>query len=89
MLADASEAAMRSLTGPTPPRITAVVRRVIEAKKADHQLDLAELTLLEIDRISEVYARMLGSVYHSRIEYPEFTEGGDRHAGQRHQPSGA
>lgn len=89
MLADASEAAMRSLTNPTPERIADVVRRVIETKRADHQLDMSDLTLSEIEQVTGVYARMLEGVYHPRIEYPEFAEGSDQHAGQRHQPSRA
>lgn len=89
MLADASEAAMRSLTNPTPERIGDVVRRVIETKRADHQLDLSDLTIAEIEQVTGVYAQMLEGVYHPRIEYPEFAEGSDQHAGQRHQPSRA
>lgn len=89
MLADASEAAMRSLTNPTPQRIGDVVRKVIEMKRADHQLDLSDLTIADIERVTGVYAQMLEGVYHPRIEYPEFTEGSDQHAGQRQQPSRA
>lgn len=89
MLADASEAAMRSLTNPTPQRIADVVRKVIETKRADHQLDLSDLTIADIEQITGVYAQMLKGVYHPRIEYPEFTEGSDQHAGQCQQPSRA
>jgi len=89
MLADASEAAMRSLTNPTPERIAGVVRRVIESKRADRQLDLSDLTMADIELVTGVYAQMLEGVYHPRIEYPEFTEGSDQHAGQRHEPSRA
>jgi hypothetical protein len=89
MLADASEAAMRSLTNPTPERIAGVVRKVIETKRADHQLDLSDLTIADIELVTGVYAQMLEGVYHPRIEYPEFAEGSDQHAGQRQQPSRA
>ena len=89
MLADASEAAMRSLTNPTPERIDGVVRKVIELKRADHQLDLSDLTIADIELVTGVYAQMLEGVYHPRIKYPEFSEGSDQHAGQRQQPSRA
>jgi len=89
MLADASEAAMRSLTNPTAERIAEVVRKVIETKRADHQLDLSDLTISDIEQVTGVYVQMLEGVYHPRIEYPEFSEGSDQHAGQRHQPSRA
>ncbi|PKQ20597.1 MAG: hypothetical protein CVT66_03995 [Actinobacteria bacterium HGW-Actinobacteria-6] len=89
MLADSCEAAVRATTKPTPPRIEEVVRKVVSAKLADHQLDLAKLTLAEIESVIGVYTRMLSSVYHPRMEYPDVVSGRDKHAGQRNKPSRA
>jgi putative nucleotidyltransferase with HDIG domain len=89
MLADSVEAAVRSISKPTPPKIEEAIRKVVAAKMADHQLDDADLTLADIERIIQVYARMLASVYHPRIEYPEAELRKEQHAGQRKQPSGA
>jgi putative nucleotidyltransferase with HDIG domain len=89
MLADSCEAAVRATTKPTPPRIEEVVRKVVSAKLADHQLDLAKLTLAEIESVIVVYTRMLSSVYHPRMEYPSVVSGRDKHAGQRNEPSRA
>jgi hypothetical protein len=70
MLADSSEAAVRAMKKPNPPRIETVVRQVIDEKVADGQLDSADLTLADIETIIQIYARMLSSLYHPRIEYP-------------------
>jgi hypothetical protein len=70
MLADSSEAAVRAIKKPSPQRIKATVKSVIEDKVADGQLDSADLTLADIQKIVEVYSRMLSSLYHPRIEYP-------------------
>ncbi|MDP3631406.1 MAG: HDIG domain-containing protein [Actinomycetota bacterium] len=89
MLADSAEAAVRAVVKPTPPRIEETVRKVIAGKLADHQLDLANLTLAEIENITAVYSRMLASVYHPRIDYNDMMVRKERHAGQHHEPSRA
>jgi len=89
MLADSVEAAVRAIKKPTPPKIEEAIRKVVAAKMADHQLDDADLTLADIEKIVQVYTRMLASVYHPRIEYPESELRKERDASQRQQPSGA
>jgi hypothetical protein len=89
MLADSAEAAMRTLTHPTPSRIDGALRRIVRAKIEDHQLDQCDLTLADIETVIQVYGRMLASVYHPRIEYPEPSEKVEAHAGEHHQPQGA
>ncbi|MCE5202844.1 MAG: HDIG domain-containing protein [Actinomycetia bacterium] len=81
MLADSCEAAVRACSKPTPVRIEDVVRKVVSAKLNDHQLDQADLTFAEIETVINVYTRMLASVYHPRIEYPEVIAGRNRNAG--------
>lgn len=88
MLADASEAAVRALKKPSAPRVEATVRRVIDEKLADGQLDDADLTLSDIDTIARTYSRMLTSMYHARVEYPD-TQAGRANAYQHHEPSRA
>ncbi len=70
MLADSCEAAARTVRKPTPPRVEATVRGVIDGKVADGQLDDARLTLADIESVIKVYSRMLSAVYHPRVEYP-------------------
>jgi len=71
MIADAAEASVRALKRPTLPRIEATVRKVVDGKMADRQFDDADLTLSDIEKTIKVCARLLASMYHPRIEYPE------------------
>lgn len=71
MLADSVEGATRSIDEPNPAKIGDVVRKVINNKFIDGQLDECNLTLKEIERISATFTRVLGAMYHSRIKYPE------------------
>jgi putative nucleotidyltransferase with HDIG domain len=75
MLADSAEAAVRTVKKPTPPRVEAAVRKVVDAKVADGQLDEADLTLADIERVIQVYSKMLSASYHNRVEYPEEQKG--------------
>jgi putative nucleotidyltransferase with HDIG domain len=74
MLADVAEAAARTVQGPSEDRLRATVRRVVEGKVADGQLQDSRMSQSDIDRTVDVYAHMLASVYHTRVEYPEDVE---------------
>ncbi|HEY8552891.1 MAG TPA: HDIG domain-containing metalloprotein [Thermaerobacter sp.] len=71
MLADAVEATIRSMGHLTPARIEQVVRKIIKDRLNDGQLDRADLTLRDLDRIAATFVRVLTGVFHHRIEYPE------------------
>ncbi|MBI1952570.1 MAG: HDIG domain-containing protein [Candidatus Omnitrophica bacterium] len=70
LLADSVEAATRALKERTPERMAEVVRRIVNNKFIDGQLDECELTLKDLHRITETFLRVLGGIYHSRVEYP-------------------
>ena len=55
----------------TPQRIEDVVRKVINNKFIDGQLDECNLTLREIDTIASIFVRVLSAMYHGRVKYPE------------------
>ncbi len=74
MLADAAEAAVRSIPKPTVQRIEQTVRRVVRDKLEDGQLDRCALTLADLRVVTSTYVQMLTGVYHSRIEYPDLPE---------------
>jgi hypothetical protein len=80
MLADAVEAASRSLAAPTEPQIRKLVHNVATEKLLDGQLDESGLTLTQIRRAESVFVRILTSLYHVRVAYPEGNarEGGPR-----------
>lgn len=71
MLADAVEAAVRSLTRPTPDRIDEVARRLIREKLEDGQLNECGLTFSDLNRVAGAFVRILSGVLHPRLEYPD------------------
>jgi putative nucleotidyltransferase with HDIG domain len=73
LLADSVEAASRTLDDPTPSSIQGLVKKIINNKFIDAQLDECELTLKDLERIAEVFTHILTGIYHSRVEYPEDT----------------
>jgi len=73
-MADTIEAMTRSLKNPTPSRITEMVNNAIKKKILDGDLDGCELSLREIKIISDVFIRILTTMYHTRIEYPDEKE---------------
>lgn len=71
LLADVAEATTRNLSEPTPARIKNLVRDVIAKRLVDGQLDECPLTLDDLKKVRESFARVLIGMYHSRIRYPE------------------
>ncbi len=71
MLADAVEAASRTLTDPTPARIQGMVQKIINNIFIDGQLDECELTLKDINNIAKSFKLVLGGIFHYRVDYPE------------------
>jgi hypothetical protein len=70
MLADAVEAASRTLSEPTPARIKGLVERIINSIFLDGQLEECELTLKDLHKIEESFTRILTAIFHQRIDYP-------------------
>jgi cyclic-di-AMP phosphodiesterase PgpH len=71
MLADGTEAAVRSIEDKTPEAIGEMVERIAAEKVADGQLDDCDLTLRDVQRVKEAFRELLAGVYHERIPYPE------------------
>jgi cyclic-di-AMP phosphodiesterase PgpH len=74
MIADACEAASRSLDEPSVNKIKNTVDSIINNMFVDGQFDESNITLKRLKIISDVYAKTLVTLYHSRIEYPETKE---------------
>ena len=70
MLADAVEAAARSLNEPTPSRIRGVVTRILDARVKDGQLDESPITFEDLARIRESFIPILTALFHARVHYP-------------------
>jgi putative nucleotidyltransferase with HDIG domain len=74
LLADAVEAASRTLDEPTPSSIENLVKKIINNKFIDGQMDECDLSLKDIHVIAESFARVLMGVFHTRPDYPESAE---------------
>lgn len=70
MLADACEAATRSINEPTPAKIQAMVHSIITKRYLEDQFAECDLTFNDLQIIEESFTRTLVSLYHHRIEYP-------------------
>jgi hypothetical protein len=79
MLADAVEAASRTLEEPTPKRIETFVQTIVENIFVDGQLDECELTLKDLHAIQKSFRTILLGIFHHRIEYPERIEDDGTH----------
>jgi putative nucleotidyltransferase with HDIG domain len=71
MLADAVEAASKTLSEPTSSRVKGLVSRIINNIFTDGQLDDCELTLKDLHYIEEIFGRILTGIFHQRVEYPD------------------
>ncbi len=71
LLADAVEAASRTLGDATPARIQGMVQKIINNIFIDGQLDECELTLKNLHEIAKSFNQVLSGIYHHRIDYPE------------------
>lgn len=70
LLADSVEAACRALPAHTPAKLQGAVRRIINNKFIDGQLNDCELSLRDLEQIAEAFVRVMSGMYHSRVPYP-------------------
>jgi len=78
MLADSCEASVRAIRTKgslTVDQIEAQVRRIIDDRLKQGQLDECDLTLRELDTIIKTFVKVLSGVHHARVEYPEAMQG--------------
>ncbi len=66
MLADAVEAASRSLATSSPKLLRDLVKKIIRDKFASGQLDQCDLTLRDLDQIVEGFMPILQGIFHTR-----------------------
>ena len=70
MMADAVEAASRSLKAHTPAALRDLVNRIIDGQIADGLHNQSTLEFKDIAPIKQAFIKRLGTIYHSRISYP-------------------
>ena len=79
-IADSVEAAVRSMSQPTPEQIEDLVRKIISDRLQDNQFNECDLTLKELEKVTNSLCESLKGIFHPRIEYPEMTEQKVKHA---------
>ena len=87
-LADASEAAARSIEKPTPKKIASMMDEIFATKIRDGQMDHANLTMAQINTVKESFVFSLSNMLHGRIPYPKDHENNlDKPAEQPSHPT--
>jgi len=71
MLADVSEAAVRTISKPNAVKIEKFIKELIANKVEHGQLSQSELTFRDLEIIENAFVRVLVGYHHSRIEYPK------------------
>jgi cyclic-di-AMP phosphodiesterase PgpH len=71
MMADAVEAASKSLREPTVDKIQQFVDNIISKQIDEKQFNECNITLAEIEIVKKVLTKKLINIYHLRVEYPE------------------
>ena len=71
MLADSLEAAARAQRDPTAEDLDQLVDGIVAGKLTGGQLAESELSFRELKSCVALFKRMLKSMYHARVEYPD------------------
>jgi membrane-associated HD superfamily phosphohydrolase len=71
MLADAVEAAVRTVEDPIPQRLQDIIEDIIRRRFEEGELDECPLTLKDLTKIKGAFLNVLVGVYHTRVKYPE------------------
>ena len=71
MMADAVEAASRSLREYTPEAITELVNRIIDTQIAEGLHSESPISFRDVATIKETFIQRLRTIYHSRVAYPD------------------
>lgn len=79
MMADAVEAASRTLADKTEENITQLVNNIIDGQLQDGRFANADITFKDIATVKKMFIEMLTNIYHSRIAYPKLEKKSENH----------
>ena len=71
MMADAVEAASRSLKDYSPQSVDELVDRIINSQEADGLYRDSPISFKDIETVKQTFKNRLGTIYHGRVAYPE------------------
>ncbi len=74
MMADSSEAAVRSIEKPTKENIEEMINKIIEGKLREEQFSECDINLRDINNIKKAFVETFMGTFHERIEYPDMDE---------------
>jgi putative nucleotidyltransferase with HDIG domain len=72
MIADAVEAASRTIVEPTPQKIRAMIHTIVDDCLRDGQFDECDLTMRDLALIVDTLEKTVTTIFHHRIDYPGF-----------------
>ena len=71
MMADAVEAASRSMKEYTEESIKNLVDTIIDGQINEGLLRYAKITFIDVETVKQVFKEKLITIHHTRIEYPK------------------
>jgi len=74
MLADVTEAAVRTMVKPSVAKMEKFIQQLFDNKVEAGQLAQCDLTFRDLETIKKAFVKVLVGYYHSRIEYPKEDE---------------
>ena len=74
MMADAVEAASRSLKDYSPQSISGLVNKIIDGQVAEGMFNDSPISFQDISKIKQSFIERLATIYHTRIAYPEMNK---------------
>lgn len=74
MMADAVEAACRTLSEYTPGSIEKVVSRIIDDQLNDGQYSDVDITMKQLNTAKKIFSVKIQNIYHARVVYPEINK---------------
>ena len=70
MMADACEAATKSMTDHSEEAIAAMVNKIIDGQVADGLLKETPISFRDVERVKKLFVERLRTFYHVRVSYP-------------------
>lgn len=71
MMADAVEAASRSMAEYTPESISSLVDKIIDSQAAEGRFKESPISFHDVEIIKETFKKRLSTIYHTRVAYPD------------------
>lgn len=71
MMADAVEAASRSLKEYTPESIDGLVNKIIDGQMADGLFRESPISFSDVEKVKDTFKKRLATIYHTRVAYPD------------------